>query len=78
MMTSHGKLRREKGSLAEYDSQMKGEPLRVSSPRLWPLSRFSLWMRGFLHAWMHLRKHMHTDACVPPLWMQIVHLGTCM
>lgn len=25
MMTSHGKLRREKGSLAEYESQMKGE-----------------------------------------------------
>lgn len=24
MMTSHGKLRREKGSLAEYESQMKG------------------------------------------------------
>lgn len=31
MMTSHGKLRREKGSLAEYESQMKGKPLRVSS-----------------------------------------------
>lgn len=27
MMTSHGKLRKEKGSLAEYESQMKGEPL---------------------------------------------------
>lgn len=25
MMTSHGKLRREKGSLAEYESQMKGK-----------------------------------------------------
>lgn len=25
MMTSHGKLRKEKGSLAEYESQMKGE-----------------------------------------------------
>ncbi|XP_072305601.1 SLIT-ROBO Rho GTPase-activating protein 3 isoform X2 [Eucyclogobius newberryi] len=35
MMTSHGKLRREKGSLAEYDSQMKdlraqlGEQLKI-------------------------------------------------
>lgn len=27
MMTSHGKLRREKGSLAEYESQMKGKSL---------------------------------------------------
>lgn len=25
MMTSHGKLRKEKGSLAEYESQMKGK-----------------------------------------------------
>lgn len=25
MMTSHVKLRKEKGSLAEYESQMKGE-----------------------------------------------------
>lgn len=25
MMASHGKLRKEKGNLAEYESQMKGE-----------------------------------------------------
>lgn len=29
MMTSHGKLRKEKGSLAEYESQMKGTSLCV-------------------------------------------------
>lgn len=29
MMTSHVKLRREKGSLAEYESQMKGESVCV-------------------------------------------------
>lgn len=40
MMTSHGKLRREKGSLAEYESQMKGEAapdvhvMCIRAPRL--------------------------------------------
>lgn len=29
MMTSHGKLRKEKGSLAEYESQMKGKSLCI-------------------------------------------------
>lgn len=29
MMTAHAKLRREKGSLAEYESQMKGTSVCV-------------------------------------------------
>lgn len=34
MMTSHGKLRKEKGSLAEYESQMKGKRQVLASAHI--------------------------------------------
>lgn len=55
MMTSHGKLRREKGSLAEYDSQVKGKTLvsvYVHAPLLHSV-RVCLGMQDSTCAFMH-------------------------
>lgn len=53
MMTSHGKLRKEKGSLAEYESQMKGKCLCASVPFHHTSECASTCMPEFTCALMH-------------------------